>query len=173
MKYLLEAMGSGVAIFDYDNDGRMDLFFANAAALKDPMPKAELPDKQDPQYWNRLYHQKNDSTFEDVTESAGLKGTGYSTGVAAADYDNDGYTDLYVTGYASNFLYHNNGDGTFTDVTKKTGVGGDDISSGTSTPVLSTVASCDPVIEPTATRTISKARQTFSITSSRTVLLKM
>jgi hypothetical protein len=124
MKYLLEAMGSGVAIFDYDNDGRMDLFFANAAALKDPMPKAELPDKQDPQYWNRLYHQKNDSTFEDVTESAGLKGTGYSTGVAAADYDNDGYTDLYVTGYASNFLYHNNRDGTFTDVTKKTGVGG-------------------------------------------------
>ena len=123
MKYLLEAMGSGVAMFDYDNDGRMDLFFANAAALKDPM-KAELPDKRDGQYWNRLYHQKNDSTFEDVTESAGLRGLGYSTGVAAADYDNDGYTDLYVTGYASNFLYHNNGDGTFTNVTKKTGAGG-------------------------------------------------
>ena len=124
MKYLLEAMGSGVAMFDYDNDGRMDLFFANAAALKDPMPKTELPDKRDPQYWNRLYHQKDDSTFEDVTESAGLKGAGYSTGVAAADYDNDGHTDLYVTGYGENFLYRNNGDGTFADVTKKTGVGG-------------------------------------------------
>src|SRR5215218_7698391 len=124
MKYLLEAMGSGVAMFDYDNDGRMDLFFANAAALKDPMGKTELPDKRDPQYWNRLYHQKDDSTFEDVTESAGLKGAGYSTGVAAADYDNDGYTDLYVTGYGENFLYRNNGDGTFVDITKKTGVGG-------------------------------------------------
>src|SRR5215213_9194805 len=124
MKYLLEAMGSGVAMFDYDKDGRMDLFFANAAALKDPMAKTELPDKRDPQYWNRLYHQKDDSTFEDVTESAGLKGAGYSTGVAAADYDNDGYTDLYVTGYGENFLYRNNGDGTFADVTKKTGVGG-------------------------------------------------
>jgi len=124
MKYLLEAMGSGVAMFDYDNDGRMDLFFANSAALKDPMPANELPNKRDPQYWNRLYHQKDDGTFEDVTERAGLEGVGYSTGVAAADYDNDKYVDLYVTGYGSNFLYHNNGDGTFTDITKKTGVAG-------------------------------------------------
>src|SRR5829696_7569402 len=81
MKYLLEAMGSGVAMFDYDNDGRMDLFFANSAALKDPMPATELPDKRDQQYWNRLYRQKDDATFEDVTERAGLKGAGYSTGV--------------------------------------------------------------------------------------------
>ncbi|MFN2532450.1 MAG: CRTAC1 family protein [Pyrinomonadaceae bacterium] len=124
MKYLLEAMGSGIAIFDYDNDGRMDLFFANGAALKDPMPKTEAPDKRDPQYWNRLYRQKDDGTFEDVTERAGLKGVGFSIGVAAADYDNDGYEDLYLTGYDNNFLYHNNGDGTFTDVTKKAGVGG-------------------------------------------------
>ncbi|HLM24128.1 MAG TPA: VCBS repeat-containing protein, partial [Pyrinomonadaceae bacterium] len=124
MKYLLEAMGSGVAMFDYDNDGRMDLFFANSAALEDPMPATELPDKRDPQYWNRLYRQKDDATFEDVTERAGLKGVGYSIGAAAADYDNDGYVDLYVTGYRNNFLYHNNGDGTFTDVTKKAGVGG-------------------------------------------------
>jgi enediyne biosynthesis protein E4 len=123
-KYLLEAMGSGIAMFDYDNDGRLDLFFANGAALKDAMPKSEVPDKRDPQYWNRLYHQKDDGTFEDVTERVGLKGAGFGMGVAAADYDNDGYADLYVTGYVSNFLYRNNGDGTFTDVTKKTGVAG-------------------------------------------------
>ena len=123
MKYLLEAMGSGVAMFDYDNDGRMDLFFANAAELKDPMPATELPNKSDPHYWNRLYHQKADGTFEDVTDSTGLKGVGYSIGAAAADYDKDGYVDLYVTGYGNNFLYRNNGNGTFTDVTKKTGVG--------------------------------------------------
>jgi hypothetical protein len=121
-KYLLEAMGGGVAMFDYDNDGRMDLFFTNGAALKDPMAKTEMPDKRDAKYWNRLFHQKSDGTFEDVTESSGLKGSGFSTGVAAADYDNDKYTDLYVTGYGGNYLYHNNGDGTFTDVTNKLGV---------------------------------------------------
>src|SRR5216684_2734905 len=122
LKYLLETMGGGVAMFDYDNDGRMDLFFTNGAALKDPMPKTELPDKREAKYWNRLYHQKPDGTFEDVTEAAGLKGSGYSMGVAAADYDNDGRIDLYVTGYGGNNLYHNNGDGTFTDVTKKANV---------------------------------------------------
>src|SRR5438105_9528101 len=65
LKYLLEAMGGGVAMFDYDNDGRMDLFFTNGAALKDPMSKTDLPDKRDPKYWNRLYHQKADGSFED------------------------------------------------------------------------------------------------------------
>jgi hypothetical protein len=124
MKYLLEAMGGGVAMFDYDNDGRMDLFFTNGALLKDPMAKTEMPDKRDPKYWNRLYHQKKDGTFEDVTERSGLRGDGYSMGVAAGDYDNDGYSDLYVTGYGDNHLYHNNGDGTFADVTKKSGVAG-------------------------------------------------
>ncbi len=123
-KYLLETMGGGVAIFDYDNDGRMDLFFTNGARLEDPMPKGALPDKRDGKYWNRLYRQKPDGTFEDVTERAGLNGTGYSMGVAAADYDNDGYVDLYVTGYAGNVLYRNNGDGTFADVTEKAGVRG-------------------------------------------------
>lgn len=123
-KYLLEAMGGGIAIFDYDNDSRMDLFFTNAAALKDRMTRTEIPDKRDPKYWNRLYHQKADRTFEDVTEAAGMKGAGFSMGVAAADYDNDGHTDLYVTGYGGNILYHNNGDGTFTDVTAKAGVAG-------------------------------------------------
>jgi hypothetical protein len=88
------------------------------------MPKGAMPDKRDPIYWNRLYHQKADGTFEDVTERAGLKGDGYSMGVAAADYDNDGWVDLYVTGYGANTLYHNNGDGTFSDVTSKTGTAG-------------------------------------------------
>src|SRR5438067_63262 len=124
VKYLLETMGGGVAISDYDNDGRMDLFFTNGALLKDPMPKGAMPDKNDPRFWNRLYHQKADGTFEDVTERAGLKGDAFSMGVAAGDYDNDGYVDLYLTGYAANHLYHNNGDGTFTDVTRKLGVGG-------------------------------------------------
>ena len=118
-KYLLETMGGGVAIFDYDNDGRMDLFFTNGAALKDAMSKDEMPDKTQPKYWNRLYQQKPDGTFTDVTEHAGLKGAGYSMGVAAADYDNDGFVDLFVTGYKADRLYRNNGDGTFSDVTSK------------------------------------------------------
>ena len=123
-KYLLETMGSGVALFDYDNDGRLDIFLVNGAPISDPMPKDAIPQKTGPEYWNRLYHQKNDGTFEDVTERAGLQGTGYGQGVAVGDYDNDGYEDLYVTAYGGNKLYHNNGDGTFTDVTEKAGVGG-------------------------------------------------
>jgi len=122
-KYLLETMGSGVALFDYDNDGRLDIFFTNGARIDDPTPLGAIPSKNGPQYWNRLYHQKPDGTFEDVTEKAGLAGIGYSTGVAVGDYDNDGYDDLFVTGYGHNTLYHNNGDGTFTDVTEAAGVG--------------------------------------------------
>ena len=122
-KYLLETMGGGVAIFDYDNDGRMDLFFTNGALLKEVMAKDAIPDKSDPRFWNRLYHQKADGTFEDVTVRSGLKGEGYSMGVAAADYDNDGYVDLYVTGYGANHLYRNTGSGTFVDVATKLGVG--------------------------------------------------
>jgi len=80
--------------------------------------------KTGPEYWNRLYHQKADGTFEDVTEKAGLRGAGYGMGVAVADYDNDGFEDVYVTAYGGNHLYHNNGDGTFTDVTQKAGVAG-------------------------------------------------
>ncbi len=123
-KYLLETMGSGVALFDYDNDGLLDVFFVNGAPLADPTPKGTIPQKTDPKYWNRLFHQKKDGTFEDVTEKAGLKGIGYGMGVAAADYDNDGYEDLYVTAYGGNRLYHNNGNGTFTDVTEASGTGG-------------------------------------------------
>ena len=123
-KYLLETMGSGVAVFDYDNDGRLDIFFANGARITDPMPKGSIPQKDGPAYWNRLYHQKPDGTLEDVTEKAGLAGTGYSTGVAIGDYDNDGFDDLFVAGYGHSTLYHNNGDGTFTDVTASAGVAG-------------------------------------------------
>ena len=117
-------MGAGVALFDYDNDGRLDIFLVNGAFLADPTPKGSVPQKAGPQYWNRLFHQKQDGTFEDVTERAGLQGSGYGMGVAAGDYDNDGFEDLYVTAYGGNKLYHNNGDGTFTDVTDKAGVAG-------------------------------------------------
>ena len=98
-KYLLETMGSGVALLDYDNDGLLDIFFVNGAPLADPTPKGAIPQKTAPKYWNRLFHQKKDGTFEDVTEKAGLQGVGYGMGVAAGDYDNDGYEDLYVTAY--------------------------------------------------------------------------
>jgi hypothetical protein len=123
-KYLPETMGSGVALFDYDNDGLLDIFFANGAPLADPTPKGTIPQKTGAEYWNRLYHQRKDGTFEDVTEKAGLQGIGYGMGVAVGDYDNDGYEDLYVTAYGGNRLYHNNGNGTFSDVTAQSGTGG-------------------------------------------------
>src|SRR5690242_13992381 len=124
-KYLIETMGGGVALLDYDNDGRLDIFFTNGAKLADPIPAGGAPDKSDRTYWNRLYHQNSDGTFTDVTETAGLTGAmqnRYGMGVAVGDYDNDGYEDLYVTNYGTNTLYHNNGDGTFTDVTNRAGV---------------------------------------------------
>src|SRR5579871_4873540 len=100
-KYLLETMGSGVALFDCDNDGRLDLFLVNGAPYTDPTPPGFIPQKTGPQDWNRMYHQKSDGTFEDITEKAGLKGIGYGMGVAVADYDNDGNEDLFVTAYGS------------------------------------------------------------------------
>ena len=124
-KYLIETMGGGVALFDYDNDGRLDIFLTNGALLGDPMPDGAKPDKSDKKYWNRLYHQNADGTFTDVTERADLSGMQqgyYSMGAAVGDYDNDGFEDLYVTGYGGNILYHNNGNGTFTDVSAKAGV---------------------------------------------------
>lgn len=123
-KYLIETMGSGVALFDCDNDGRLDLFLVNGAPISDPTPKGTIPQKTGPKYWNRLYYQKKGGTFEDITPKAGLEGSGFDMGVAVGDYDNDGYEDLYVTGYDGNHLYHNNGNCTFADVTKKAGVGG-------------------------------------------------
>ena len=123
-KYLPETMGGGCALLDYDNDGRLDLFFTNGARLEDPMPAGAQADKRDPRYWNRLYHQKPDGTFEDVTERAGLKGSGYSMGAAVGDFDNDGFADLYVTALGANTLYRNRGDGTFEDVTRKSNAAG-------------------------------------------------
>jgi hypothetical protein len=117
-------MGGGVALFDYDNDGRLDIYFTNGALLADPMPANAQPDKHDNRFWNRLYRQKADGSFEDVTERAGVRGTGYSMGVAAGDFDNDGYVDLYVTAYGGGLLYRNKGDGSFEDITRKTGVAG-------------------------------------------------
>ena len=123
-KYLIETMVGGVAMFDYDGDGRLDLYFVNGAALADPMPPGRAPDKSAPAFWNRLYHNNGDGTFTDVTERAGVKGHSYGMGVAVGDYDNDGRPDLYVTNFGRNILYHNNGDGTFTDVTARAGVAG-------------------------------------------------
>ena len=116
-RYTFETMAGGVAVLDYNNDGLLDIFFTNGAAI----PSLE---KTDPTYWNRLFRNNGDGTFTDVTEKAGLQGVGYSMGVAAGDYDNDGFVDLYVTGVNRNQLFHNNGDGTFIDVTGKAGVGG-------------------------------------------------
>ena len=116
-RYSIETMTDGVALFDYDNDGLLDIFFTNGATI----PSL---DKTDSSFSNRLFRNNGDGTFTDVTEKAGLAGIGYSMGVAAGDYDNDGYVDLYVTGVNHNQLFHNNGNGTFTDVTDKAGVAG-------------------------------------------------
>src|SRR5258708_36751063 len=119
-KYLPETMGAGVAMFVYNNDGRLDLFFVNGARLRDPMPRGAFPDKSDPRFWNRLYRNDAYGTFTDVTETAGVQGTAYGMGGATGDDDNDGCTDLPVTNLGGNTPHHNNGDGTFTDVTDQT-----------------------------------------------------
>lgn len=111
-----ETMISGVGLIDYDNDGFLDIFFINGAAL--PSLK-----KESAKYYNRLFHNNHDGTFTDVTEKAGLAGDGYDMGVAVGDFDNDGWEDIYVASVTKNHLYRNNGDGTFTDVTDKAGVG--------------------------------------------------
>ena len=114
-KYYLETMGTGVAWIDYDQDGLMDLYFVQSAATDIYKPPHPIR--------SALYHNNGDGTFTDVTEKAGVGGEGhYGQGVAVGDFDNDGYPDLYVTGYGRAILYHNNGNGTFTDVTAKAGV---------------------------------------------------
>lgn len=125
-KYLIETMGGGVALIDYNNDGLLDIFLVNSGYLTSPMKAHERFNRGDRRYWNRLYRQNRDGSFNDVTAAAGLANAGegnYGMGAATGDYDNDGYADLYVTSYGSNILYHNNGNGTFTDVTAKAGVG--------------------------------------------------
>jgi hypothetical protein len=111
-KHQIETMPGGIAVLDYDGDGLLDIFVTNGAAR------------------NRLYRNKGDGTFEDVTEKAHLAGSGFSMGAAAADYDNDGHPDLFVAGVKRNFLYRNRGDGTFEDVTAKAGVHGEPWSVG-------------------------------------------
>jgi hypothetical protein len=114
-KYYLETMGTGVAWIDYDQDGLMDLYFVQSAATDIYKPPHPLR--------SALYHNNGDGTFSDVTEKAGVGGEGhYGQGVAVGDFDNDGYPDLYVTGYGRAILYHNNGNGAFTDITIKSGV---------------------------------------------------
>ena len=114
-KHLIETMPGGIAAFDYDGDGRPDIFFPNGADI----PSLE---KSAPKYWNRLYRNEGNWKFRDVTEEAGVAGAGYSMGAAAADYDNDGRADLFVAGVNRNILYHNLGNGHFDDVTAKAGI---------------------------------------------------
>lgn len=111
-----EAMAGGVAVFDYDGDGHPDIFFTNGANI------ATLK-KDAPKYRNRLFRNDGKGGYTDVTDAAGVAGTGYDIGAAVGDYDNDGHPDLFVAGLYKNTLYHNNGDGTFTDVTAKAGLG--------------------------------------------------
>jgi enediyne biosynthesis protein E4 len=110
-----ETMAGGVAVFDYNNDGKLDIFFTNGADL-------DTLQKTSPKYYDRLFQNDGQGHFTDVTEKAGLRGTGFDNGVAVGDYDNDGYEDIFVSGVYRNTLYHNNGDGTFTDVTHKAGL---------------------------------------------------
>lgn len=129
-KYLIESMTGGVAVFDYNGDGLLDIFFVNGAKLKNPMQPGDKPDKSDPRFWNRLYRNNGDGTYRDVTLQAGLRGERYGMGVAVGDYDNDGHPDLYVTSLGGNTLYHNNANGTFSDVTAEAGVAGSGWSTG-------------------------------------------
>ncbi len=115
-KYLLETTGCGIAFYDYDNDGWLDIFVVNGSRLEG-FPKGEEP-------VSHLFKNNRDSTFTDVTVKAGVGRAGWGQGVCVGDYDNDGFDDLYVTYYGNNVLYHNNGDGTFTDVSQKAGVAG-------------------------------------------------
>jgi enediyne biosynthesis protein E4 len=122
-KYIIETTGTGVAIFDYDNDGWPDIFIVNGTNLEG-FPASDAPT-------NHLYHNNHDGTFTDVTKQSGLARAGWGQGVCVGDYDNDGYEDLYVTYYGKNVLYHNNGNGTFIEVSEKAGVAGSGKSWGT------------------------------------------
>ncbi|HEX3557653.1 MAG TPA: CRTAC1 family protein [Pyrinomonadaceae bacterium] len=113
-RYLPETVGAGCAFLDYDNDGWMDIYLVNSGPSDFFKPTAPLT--------NALYHNNHDGTFTDVTDKAGVAGGTFGMGVAAGDYDGDGWVDLFVTAYGRNILYHNNHDGTFTDVTAKAGI---------------------------------------------------
>ena len=115
-KYLLETTGCGIAFYDYDNDGWLDIFIVNGSRLEG-FPAGSEPT-------SHLFRNNRDGTFTDVTATAGVAHSGWGQGVCVGDYDNDGWDDLFVTYYGKNVLYHNNGDGTFTDVSQKAGVAG-------------------------------------------------
>ncbi len=119
--YVLEVNGSGVCWFDYDGDGRQDLYLVNGSTIE------ALQRRSRPATTNHLYRNNGDGTFTDVTARGGVPGRGWGFGCFVADYDNDGHSDLLVTNFGPNILYRNNGDGTFKDVTAKAGVGGGDI----------------------------------------------
>jgi len=114
-RYIIEAKGSGIAFFDYDNDGWLDIYLTNGTRLGEVWPQSKAPTSQ-------LFKNNRDGTFSNVTEKSGLARTGWQTGVCVGDYDNDGWDDLFCCFWGHNILFHNNGDGTFTDVTRKTGV---------------------------------------------------
>jgi hypothetical protein len=115
-RHQIEPMVGGVAVLDFNNDGRPDIYFVNGAS----QPSLQ---KSDPSFYNHLYRNNGNGTFIDVTEAAGVRGHGFETGVAAADYDNDGNTDLFIAGVNRNTLYRNRGDGTFEDATARAGLG--------------------------------------------------
>src|SRR6266513_3151062 len=114
-KYIIEAKGSGLAFFDYDNDGWLDIYLTNGTRINTDWPPGKTPT-------SHLYRNNRDGTFTDVTEKSGLARTGWQTGVCVGDYDNDGWDDLFCCFWGHNILFHNSGDGTFTDVTRKAGV---------------------------------------------------
>ena len=114
-KYMPETMAGGSIIFDYNNDGWPDIFFVNGGSFTDKQKAAGAR--------HRLYRNNKDGSFTDVTSGSGIGVSGFGMGACSADYDNDGWPDLYITSFGGNKLYHNNGNGTFTDVTQKAGVG--------------------------------------------------
>src|SRR5436305_14173008 len=114
-KYIIEAKGSGIAFFDYDHDGWLDIYLTHGTRFDTNWPASKAPT-------SHLYKNNRDGTFTDVTEKSGLARTGWQTGVCVGDYDNDGWNDLFCCFWGHNILFHNNGDGTFSDVTRKAGV---------------------------------------------------
>ncbi len=151
-KYIVETVSAGVATFDYDNDGKTDIYFVNGR------PLVETETKVRPK--NRLYRNLGNFKFQDVTDRAGVDGgASYGLGVCVGDYDNDGYQDLYLSNFGENVLYHNNGDGTFSDVTRKAGVGrGPKVGAGPVSWITTTTAawtSLPPTTSSSPTRTTS------------------
>ena len=122
-KHLVETMGGGLAVFDFDNDGRVDIFFTNGAAL----PSL---DKSSERFWNRLYRNLGEMRFADVTSQSGLAGAGFCTGATVGDFDNDGHSDLFVACFQRNALFRNLGDGSFKNVTAQAGITSDEWSIG-------------------------------------------